>query len=195
MKTLFTSEAISKGGRSGTVKSPDRLLDLTLGNPLEAGIETRGPNPELLFASAYSACYHGALINAAEKLGIPIQDSTVRAMVSLVEFENGSYGIAVELHGLLPDIDSAQALQIMEQAHQTCPYSKALRGETPIMLVVDGGLAALPPNQEKNLGHDLELIDELPAKTQELSMLMDVSEKTTGKERVAVTERIVDGSD
>jgi len=79
MKTLFTAEAISKGGRSGTVHSPDQLLNVTLGNPLEKGAEKRGPNPELLFAGAYSACYHGALGNAAKKLGTPAADSTVRA--------------------------------------------------------------------------------------------------------------------
>ena len=65
MNTLFTAEATSKGARSGTIQSPDGLLDLTLGNPLEHGIEQRGPNPELLFAGAYSACYHGAVGNAA----------------------------------------------------------------------------------------------------------------------------------
>ena len=60
-------------------------MNVTLGNPLEKGIEKRGPNPELLFAGAYSACYHGALSNAAKKLGTPVEDSTVRALVSLVE--------------------------------------------------------------------------------------------------------------
>ena len=192
MKTLFTSEAISKGGRSGTVMSPDGLLSITLGNPLEAGIETRGPNPELLFAGAYSACYHGALVNAAKKLGTPIQGSTVRAMVSLVEDEEGTYGLAVELHALLPGIEPDQAQRIMEQAHQTCPYSKALRGETSVALIVDGTLSAPPPELEKNLGRDLALIEELPAKTKDLSALMDASEKTTGKERVAVTKSIRD---
>jgi organic hydroperoxide reductase OsmC/OhrA len=58
MTTLFTAEAISKGARSGTVHSPDGLLNVTLGNPLEKGIERRGPNPEHLFASADAACYH-----------------------------------------------------------------------------------------------------------------------------------------
>ena len=43
------------------------MLNVTLGNPLEKGIEKRDPNPELLFAGAYSACYHGALVNAAKK--------------------------------------------------------------------------------------------------------------------------------
>ena len=69
MKTMFIAEAVSKGARSGTVESPDHLLKITLGNPLEEGLEKRGPNPELLFAGAYSACYHGAVMNAAEKLG------------------------------------------------------------------------------------------------------------------------------
>jgi lipoyl-dependent peroxiredoxin len=137
MKTLFTSEAVSKGARSGTVKSPDGLLDITLGNPLENGLETRGPNPELLFAGAYSACYHGALINAAKKLGTPLTESSVRALVSLVEDDDGGYGLAVELHAVLPHTAPDQAQRIMEVAHQTCPYSKALRGEASVVLVVD----------------------------------------------------------
>lgn len=112
-------------------------MDVILGNPLEKGIETRGPNPELLFAGAYAACYHGALINAAKKLGTPVDHSIVRALVSLVEDETGGYGLAVELHALLPVIDRAQAQRIMEEAHQTCPYSKALRGDAPVTLVVD----------------------------------------------------------
>jgi osmotically inducible protein OsmC len=119
------------------VQSPDGRLNFTLGNPLEKGIETRGPNPELLFAGAYSACYHGALVNAAKKLGTPVQQSTVRAMVSLVEDDMGGYGLAVELHAQLPDIAPDQAQRIMEEAHQTCPYSKALRGEATVALIVD----------------------------------------------------------
>ena len=137
MKTLFTAEAISKGARSGTVHSPDQLLKVTLGNPLEQGLEKRGPNPELLFAGAYSACYHGALINAAKKLGTPVADSTVRALVSLIEDDQGGYRLAVELHAQLPGVDHAQAQRVMEEAHKTCPYSKALRGDTSVKLTVD----------------------------------------------------------
>ncbi|MEI6192959.1 MAG: Ohr family peroxiredoxin [Verrucomicrobiota bacterium] len=137
MKTLFTAEAISKGGRSGTIKSPDGLLDVTLGNPLVQGAEKKGPNPELLFAGAYSACYHGALGNAAKKLGAAAGDSTVRALVSLIEDDQGGYRLAVELHAQLPGTDSALAQRIMAEAHQTCPYSKALRGDTSVKLVVD----------------------------------------------------------
>jgi Ohr subfamily peroxiredoxin len=137
MKTLFTAEAISKGGRSGTIEAPDGLLNVTLGNPLEKGAGKRGPSPELLFAGAYSACYHGAVSNAAKKLGMPIGDSTVRARVSLIEDDQGGYRLAVELHALLPGIDRAEAQRIMDEAHKTCPYSKALRGDSSVKLMVD----------------------------------------------------------
>ena len=137
MKTLFTSEAVSKGGRSGSVASPDGLLNTTLGNPLEPGIEKRGPTPELLFAAAYSACYHGALLNAAKKLQTDMHDSTVRALVSLVENDQGGYQLSVELHAKLPGVNRVDALGIMEAAHQTCPYSKAMRGDAAVVLVVD----------------------------------------------------------
>ena len=137
MKTLFTAEATSKGGRSGTIETPYALLNVKLGNPLEKDGEKSGPNPELLFAAAYSACYHGALSNAAEKLGTLAKDSTVRALVSLIEDDQGAYRLAVELHAQLPGIDHAQAHRIMTEAHKTCPYSKALRGDTSVKLVVD----------------------------------------------------------
>ena len=137
MKTLFAAEAISKGGRSGTIEAPDRLLNVTLGNPLEKGTEKDGPNPELLFAGAYSACYHSALINAAKKIGTPVQDSTVRALVSLIEDDQGGYRLAVALHAKLPGTDRTQAQLIMDEAHKTCPYSKAMRGDTSVKLVVD----------------------------------------------------------
>jgi len=137
MHTLFTAEAISQGGRSGTIHSPDGLLNVTLGNPLEKGAEKRGPSPELLFAGAYSACYHGALGNAAKKLGTPIANYTVRALVNLFEDDLGGYRLAVELYAKLPGMDHAQAMRIMDAAHQTCPYSKALRGDTAVTLTVD----------------------------------------------------------
>lgn len=137
MKTLYTGESISKGGRSGTIKTPDGMPIVNLGNPLEKGAGKQGPGPELLFAGAYSACYHGALGNAAKKLGTVLEDSTVRALVSLIEDDQGGYGLAVELHAHLPGVNPVEGKRIMEEAHKTCPYSKAMRGEAPVKLVLD----------------------------------------------------------
>lgn len=137
MKTLFTSEAVADNGRQGTISNPDGLLNFQLGNPLEAGVEKNGPNPELLFAGAYAACYHGALFNAAKRLGVSAEGSQVRALVSLLEEDSGGYRLGVELHASLPDVDRAKAEEVMKAAHETCPYSKALRGDAAVKLVVD----------------------------------------------------------
>jgi osmotically inducible protein OsmC len=137
MKTLFTGESLSHGGRSGSVRTPDGMLNTDLGNPLDPGKEKRGPNPEQLFASAYAACYHGALLNAAKKHGVALKDSTVRALVSLMEDESGGYHLGVELRGKMPSVDRATGEKIMQTAHQTCPYSKAMRGESTVKLTVE----------------------------------------------------------
>jgi Ohr subfamily peroxiredoxin len=136
-RTLFTAEAASQGGRSGTLQSADGLLNLTLGNPLEPGIEKRGPSPELLFAGAYAACFHGAVIGAIRRAGTPSPDPTVRVQVSLQEEDTGGYRLAVVLHAHLPGVPRNQAQHILEEAHKTCPYSKALRGDVAVTLAVD----------------------------------------------------------
>ncbi|HTH49661.1 MAG TPA: Ohr family peroxiredoxin [Candidatus Limnocylindria bacterium] len=137
MKTLFTVEAVSKGGRFGTITNPDGLLDVRLGNPLEKGAETRGLNPELLFGAAYAACYHGALLNAAKKLSKEVPDSTVRAVVSLLEDEQGGYHLGVVLHAAIPGMNRSDLLDLMTVAHETCPYSRALRGDVTVKLLPD----------------------------------------------------------
>jgi Ohr subfamily peroxiredoxin len=138
MKTLFTAEALSIGGRSGSVKDPMGMLNFTLGNPLETGGEKRGPNPEMFFAAAYSACYHGALLNAAKKAGHKVKESKVQALVSLLEDDQGGYHLGVELRGDLPGVDRLLVQELMEKAHQTCPYSKALRGAATVRLTALG---------------------------------------------------------
>jgi organic hydroperoxide reductase OsmC/OhrA len=77
------------------------------------------------------------LIGAAKKLDTALKDSTVRTLVSLTEEDQGGYRLAVELHAHIPGVARTQIQRLMEEAHKTCPYSKALRGETSVKLVVD----------------------------------------------------------
>jgi lipoyl-dependent peroxiredoxin len=137
MKTLFTSEAVARGGRSGKITSPDGLLDVKLGNPLSPGEETAGPNPELLFAAAYSACYQGALMNAGKAADVSAEDSTVRVLVSLQEDDSEGFHLAIEVHAKIPGVEKSVVEDLMKSAHVSCPYSKALRGESAVTLVVD----------------------------------------------------------
>lgn len=131
MKKLFTSEVVSKGARSGTVRSADGTIDTQLGNPLDPKTP-RGPNPETFFAAAYSACFHGALQNAAKKHGTELKDSRLTVRVSLNEDDSQGYFLSVEILAQMPGVDRAQAEKILGTAHETCPYSKLSRGESKV---------------------------------------------------------------
>ena len=77
------------------------------------------------------------MIGTAKKLGTAIKDSAVRALVSLIEDDQGGYRLAVEIHARIPGFDQVHAQRLMDEAHKTCPYSKALRGDASVKLVVD----------------------------------------------------------
>src|SRR4051812_17915108 len=71
IKVLYTTQAISTGGREGKSATADGALAVTLTTPKELGGDgKRGTNPEQLFACGYSACFLGALKFVAGKTNI-----------------------------------------------------------------------------------------------------------------------------
>lgn len=128
----YTSSASAKGGRTGHVHSSDGVIDLDLGKP---GSATQPKaNPETLFAAGYAACFQGALQNRAATLGIDTSDSTVTATVSFGPSSDGGFGLAVALEAEIPGVDRAKAEELLELAHQFCPYSKATRDNIVVTL-------------------------------------------------------------
>ena len=55
--------------------------------------------------------------------------------------------LGVVLHANLPGIDQAQAEELVAQAHHTCPYSRATRGNIDVQLTVTTA-AAVPAQAE-----------------------------------------------
>lgn len=133
MKKLFTSEVTSKGGRSGSVAATDGTIETKLGNPLDAS-SAIGPNPETFLAAAYSACFHGALQNAAKTHNAALKDSTVTVRVSLNEDDAGGYFLSIQIIASMPGIGKDLQEKILSTAHQTCPYSKLARGDATVEL-------------------------------------------------------------
>ncbi|ROM67256.1 peroxiredoxin [Pseudomonas brassicacearum] len=123
-KVLYTSHTHTTGGRDGTGRSHDGRLDLKLSPP---GAPGHGTNPEQLFAVCWSACFLGALRHAcnARKISFPAA-AAVDAQVDLVHGEQGFF-LQARLAVSLPDIELAVAQQLIDAAHQNCPYSKATR--------------------------------------------------------------------
>jgi Ohr subfamily peroxiredoxin len=133
-KVAYTTAATAKGGRAGHVTSADGVIDLDTAQPGTTG--TPKANPETLFAAGFAACFQGALANRAKTKGVDTSDSTVTAEVSFGPSEDGGFGIAVELTVQIPGVDRETARELLELAHQFCPYSKATRGNIAVTLEV-----------------------------------------------------------
>jgi Ohr subfamily peroxiredoxin len=132
-KVLYTGRVHTTGGRDGASRSSDGKLDIKLSPPGSAGA---GTNPEQLFAAGWSACFIGAIGLAAgkRKLVLPT-DLAVDAEVDL-GMTDGAYFLQARLYVSLPGLDRELAQSLVDEAHQTCPYSKATRGNIHVELSV-----------------------------------------------------------
>ena len=136
-KVLYTAHATSTGGREGTSKSDDGVLDLKLTTPKGlGGTGAVGTNPEQLFAAGYSACFIGAMKHVAMMQKTPLPaDTSIQADVGIGPIPQG-FGIQVALHVHIPGMDKDAAKKIVDAAHQVCPYSNATRGNVEVTLDV-----------------------------------------------------------
>jgi Ohr subfamily peroxiredoxin len=124
-KVVYTGKTHTTGGRSGESRSSDGNLDIKLSSP---GSNGNGTNPEQLFAAGWSACFIGAIGKAAAGMKVKLPaDLAVDAEVDLGTAEGG-YFLQARLNVSLPGIDPEVARALVDAAHQTCPYSKATRG-------------------------------------------------------------------
>lgn len=135
MKTIYTTEVAAEGGRTGKVESANGAFTQKLDRPTKEN--PKAVTPEHLFGGAYAACFLGAVEAAAEKANAKLTGARVIAAVSLKEDDQGGWRIGVELRAALPGVSSDQARQILRQAHQSCPYSKALRGDADVEVITD----------------------------------------------------------
>ncbi|MFD7895659.1 MULTISPECIES: organic hydroperoxide resistance protein [Streptomyces] len=133
---LYTAVATAENGRDGRVSSDDGKLDVVVNPPKEMGGSGAGTNPEQLFAAGYSACFQGALGVVARREKADISGSTVTAKVGIGKTEAGGFGLEVELTASIPNVDEATAKDLLEKAHQVCPYSNATRGNIKVELSV-----------------------------------------------------------
>lgn len=137
MKTLYTIGATATGGRNGQVKSDNGIIDIEVRYPKAlGGANDDFANPEMLFAAGYSACFDSALNLVIKSAKIKTGETTVTAKVGIGQIENGGFGLEVELHANIPGVTMAEAQDLIEKAHQVCPYSNATRGNIEVKLTV-----------------------------------------------------------
>jgi lipoyl-dependent peroxiredoxin len=137
MNALYTAHAVATGdGRNGHVTSSDGLIDTDVAVPAEMGGKGGATNPEQLFAAGYAVCFHNALRLVARRMQASVDGSEVSAAVGIGPIEGGRYGIQVALKIRLPGVEAQRAKELVDAAHQVCPYSNATRGNIEVDLEI-----------------------------------------------------------
>ncbi|MFI5801883.1 organic hydroperoxide resistance protein [Streptomyces sp. NPDC051561] len=137
MDALYTAVATATHGRDGRTVSSDGRIDLELAPPVELGGNGQGTNPEQLFAAGYAACFGSALGLVGRRANADVSDAAVTAEVGIGK-EGEGFGLKVTLRVELPDtVDEATGRELVEAAHQVCPYSNATRGNIAVDLVIE----------------------------------------------------------
>ena len=129
---VYTAKVHTTGGRDGGAsRSSDGRLDIKHSIP---GTPGTGTNPEQLFAAGWSACFEGAMGLAARKMKITLPaDLAIDAEVDLC-LTDGAYFLQARLNVSLPGLEREVAQALADAAHQTCPYSKATRGNIDVVI-------------------------------------------------------------
>lgn len=138
MKALYETTIINTGGRQGMAYSEDNIFNVDVAKPPALGGEpTTATNPEQLFAAGYSSCFNSALELVLERDKVEFDKSEVRATISLLgDKENGGVKLAAKLEVTIEGLDDGKKHEYVEEAHQYCPYSKAIKDSVDVEIVV-----------------------------------------------------------
>jgi Ohr subfamily peroxiredoxin len=134
----YRTSATATGGRDGKAATKDGSFQVNLATPKElGGGGGSGNNPEQLFAAGYAACFLGAMKFVASQGGPKVPDNaTVTANVGIGPRSEGGFGLDIGLDVSLPGLPREQAEQLVQKAHQVCPYSNATRNNIDVKLNV-----------------------------------------------------------
>lgn len=139
LKVLYTAEATVTGGREGHGRTSDGRLEVDFDIPTEmSGTGGPGTNPEQLFATGWAACFQSSMQRFATPLKLDLTGTRITARIGIGTLSSGGLGLTAALDFDAPQLDRADAIKLMERAHETCPYSRATRGNVPVTLSVGG---------------------------------------------------------
>ena len=126
------------GGRDeGRSATDDGKIDVLLSVPTEMGGKGgAGTNPEQLFATGYAACYLGALRLVSGKAGTPVgPDTKIHSTVGFGKNTRGEgFNLDIALKVTDHGLEQSVIDDLIQKAHQVCPYSNATRGNVDVAL-------------------------------------------------------------
>ena len=134
MQKIFSTKMINTGGRNGEVHSPDNSFKLDIAAPGSKAVDAT--NPEQLFAAGYSACFNSALDYVKKSKNVE-GESIIEVTVSLYNLSQGAVPdvvLGVDIVGHIEGVSFEEAKELLELAHETCPYSRATRGNIEVTI-------------------------------------------------------------
>jgi lipoyl-dependent peroxiredoxin len=123
-KILFTGRTHTTSGTNGASRSGDGFVDVKLPQP--------HPAAENLFASAWSACYLGAIELAAAQRKVKLPSHPAVDTEIDLNRDGNSFFLRARLNVSVPGVDREVAQTLAEAAHGICPYSKAVHGNIEV---------------------------------------------------------------
>ncbi len=135
MNTLYTAKVTVVGGRDGYATTGDDRLAVQLSR---TDSEQLGTNPEQLFAAGYGACFGSAVAAVAKRDNITVEEIKVQPEVSLNKSDTEGFFISVVINVTLDGVPQSEADNLVKSAHEMCPYSKAIKNNVEVKLVVNG---------------------------------------------------------
>ena len=138
MASLYSTKVTASGGRHGSIRSEDGLLDLKLALPRTLGGKGDATNPEQLFAGGYAACFENAILHVSRDAGHRFADNDIEvvARIDLNRNEAGGFALSAALAVTMAGIDQESAERLVQSAHAICPYSNAIRSNVDVTVSV-----------------------------------------------------------
>ena len=137
MANLYSTKVTASGGRHGSIRSEDGLLDLKLALPRALGGRGDATNPEQLFAGGYAACFENAILHVSRDAGHRFADDNIDVAARIdLRNETGGFVLSAALAVMIAGIDQQTAERLVQAAHAICPYSNAIRGNVVVMISV-----------------------------------------------------------
>jgi len=135
---VYSTKVTATGGRHGTIRSEDGLLDLKLALPRTLGGKGDATNPEQLFAGGYAACFENALFHVSREARRHFADSDIEvvAQIGLSRNESGAFLLSAALAVTMAGVDQKTAEKLVDGAHAICPYSNAIKGNVAVQIAV-----------------------------------------------------------
>src|SRR6266550_9359536 len=108
--TVYCTRVTATGGRHGSIRSDDGLLDLKLALPKTLGGKGDATNPEQVFAGGYAACFENALFHVSREARRHSADNDIEvvAQIGLSRNDSGGFVLSAALAVTIAGVDQKQ---------------------------------------------------------------------------------------